>query len=82
MMIAERYRVLRELGQGGVGQAFEVFDERDARTLALKRLVHHEGARGEKQQLLFRNEYSILAQFEHPNVVRVYDFGIDEGLPF
>ena len=91
LMIAQRYRVLRELGRGGVCRTFEVFDERDSRQLALKSLVLDDSShsshsshssRSEKQQVLFRNEYSILAQFEHPNVVRVYDFGIDDGLPF
>jgi hypothetical protein len=82
MVIAQRYRILRELGDGGVGVVFEVFDEREQRHLALKRLLVKEGARNEQLQVLFRHEYSILAQFAHPNVVQVYDFGVDEGVPF
>jgi hypothetical protein len=81
-MIAQRYRILRELGEGGVGVTFEVFDEQEQRRLALKRLVPKAGTRDEERQVLFRHEYSILAQFAHPNVVQVYDFGVDEGVPF
>jgi hypothetical protein len=82
IVIAQRYRILRELGEGGVGVAFEVFDELEQRRLALKRMLPQEGVRNEQQQVLFRHEYSILAQFAHPNVVQVYDFGVDEGVPF
>jgi hypothetical protein len=82
-LVAQRYRVQRELGRGGVGVTFAVFDEREQRALALKRFSPRTEARSsEELSALFRREYSILAQFAHPNVLQVYDFGLDEGVPF
>jgi tRNA A-37 threonylcarbamoyl transferase component Bud32 len=81
--VAQRYRVQHELGRGAVGITFAVFDEREQRQLALKRFSPKgEASSGEELRALFRREYSILAQFAHPTMVRVYDFGLDEGVPF
>jgi hypothetical protein len=82
-LVAQRYHVQRELGRGGVGVTFAVFDEREQRSLALKRFSPRAEARsGEELQALFRREYSILAQFAHPNVPQVYDYALDEGVPY
>lgn len=67
----ERYRVRRLVGQGGMGELFEVWDDRLERTVAVKRLFPHtlERLGGEAYVL---KEARAAAKIEHPNVVRVY----------
>ena len=83
-LIGQRYRRVRSIARGGVGEVLEVWDERDHRKLALKALLPNADVKQrEELEALFRNEYSTLAQFPHPNVVRVFDFGMHDGeLPF
>jgi hypothetical protein len=82
-LIAQRYRVTGLLGSGGVGEVAAVFDEVEHKPRALKRLLslgderHREMLEG-----ALRREYAILAQFAHPNVVEVFDFGVDAGRTF
>ncbi|HEX4352486.1 MAG TPA: serine/threonine-protein kinase, partial [Polyangiales bacterium] len=82
-LLAQRYRIERALGRGGAGQTFAAFDEHEQRLVALKcfRLKAEAGS-GEQLQALFKREYAILAQFDHETMVRVYDFGLDQGVPF
>jgi hypothetical protein len=73
-----RYRILRRLGQGGMGTVYEAHDTQLDRLVALKvpRL-----ALGESEELLvrFNREARIAATFSHPNLCPVYDFGQHEG---
>jgi serine/threonine-protein kinase len=70
-------RVEGILGQGGMGNVYEGFDERLTRRVALK--VLHPDARldGEARTRLIR-EARTLSQLDHPNICRIYDF-IEEG---
>src|SRR6266540_3140610 len=70
-------RVEGILGQGGMGDVYEGFDERLTRRVALK--VLHPDARpdGEARTRLIR-EARTLSQLDHPNICRIHDF-IEEG---
>src|SRR5688572_29712121 len=70
-ILSGRFEVLRSLGRGGMGDVMLVRDGRDGRELALKRLH----LRNEEAAARFRDEFAILARIEHPNIVRVFDFG-------
>jgi len=72
-----RYPVRRYLASGGMSWVFEVEDEVLGVTRALK-LLKPEAAGGEELQR-FANEARIIARFDHPNLLTVYDFGRDEG---
>lgn len=71
-----QYRIVRELGRGGMGAVFEGvredgdFDKRVAIKLTGHNLFSEELIRR------FRNEKQILAQLEHPNIVRLFDGGV------
>ncbi|MFZ5895412.1 MAG: sigma 54-interacting transcriptional regulator [Myxococcota bacterium] len=69
--IAERYRLIRPLGEGGMASVFLAQDERDHAPRVLKQL------RLEEEGLLrsFRSEFALLSRVTHPNLVRVHDFG-------
>ena len=64
-----RYRLLQELGAGGMGVVFEANDPELDRKVAIK-LLH---ARFDKTQLV--REARALARLSHPNVVTIYDVG-------
>lgn len=71
-----RYRVLRKLGQGGMGAVHLVADTLDEdRLLALKTV---RAALFEEQgDQRLRDEFAAMAELRHPNVVEVYDFGAE-----
>ncbi len=68
-ILQERYRVVRQLGQGGMGAVYEAMDERLHRTVALKEtLVEHEELRR-----AFAREARLLANLNHPALPKVID---------
>jgi serine/threonine protein kinase/Flp pilus assembly protein TadD len=75
------YRILRELGSGGMGTVFEAFDERMQRNVALKILSRHH-APSEKVGLRFEQEAWIGGKLDHPNLVKVYERGEWEELSY
>ena len=76
------YRIVRELGRGGMGTVFlaERADDAYRQRVALK--VTHE-VRSPGAVARFKAERQILATLEHPNIARLLDGGTtSEGLPF
>ena len=73
------YRLVREIGRGGMGIVFEA--ERDGRRFALKWLPNAPllGARAVER---VRREAAALARLDHPNVVAIRDSGQDDGAPY
>ncbi|HET6584591.1 MAG TPA: serine/threonine-protein kinase, partial [Nannocystaceae bacterium] len=67
-----RYIVIGRLGEGGVGEVFRAYDPQLDRKVAVKRL-HGTGARA---AALLR-EAKLLARLNHPNIVTVYDVGLE-----
>ena len=78
-----RYRLLRVLGEGGMGQVFEARNENTGRGVAIKTL--HARAVGDAAlEQRFLREAKAGAAVVHPNVVDVLDLDVDAatGLPF
>ena len=76
------YRIVRELGHGGMGTVFlaERADDAYHQVVALK--VAHE-VRSPDVSARFREERQILATLDHPNIARLLDGGTTaDGLPF
>ncbi|RMG14358.1 MAG: serine/threonine-protein kinase PknK [Planctomycetota bacterium] len=69
-LLADRYRVQRKLGEGGMAEVFLVHDPLADRPLALKLLKPDISERD-----YFLQEFRTLARLDHPNIVRVFDFG-------
>ena len=77
-MASERYRRLKPLGQGGAGRVWLAADTlRSGAPVALKELL--DSRLGAEQRL--RAEFAILSALHHPNVVRVYEFGVSGEIP-
>ncbi len=70
------YRILRRLGEGGMGEVFLAAQERPVKRLvALKRIRSHLAS--EQVSERFRAERQALAMLEHPGIARVYEAGTE-----
>ena len=74
----DRYLLLRRLGKGGMGVVYEALHLAMERRVAVKlvRTLYGEDKRATQR---FCMEARALSRLEHPNVVRLYDFGTGEG---
>lgn len=74
-LFQDRYDLVRQIGSGASAQVFEAVDTVNRQTVALK--IFSSG----DQSLLpfFKNEFKILTTLVHPNLVRVFDFGVHEN---
>jgi tRNA A-37 threonylcarbamoyl transferase component Bud32 len=80
--VQERYRLVRRLGEGGMGSVFVAHDERLSREVALK-LINDENLRDVRMRLRFEREAHTLARIQHPNVIALHDSGeLPDGTGF
>ncbi len=76
-LFAERYRLERRLGVGGMATVQLAFDTRLERNVAVKLLAEHL-ADDSSFVSRFKREALAAARLVHPNVVQVFDFGLDD----
>jgi len=81
LVIADRYRLERELAAGGMGSVWVATHLKLASPVAVKfmhpMLVHEERARAR-----FEQEAQAAAQVRGPHIVQMYDSGVQNGVPF
>jgi len=77
-LITDRYRIEDRLGSGGMSSVFRATDTILERTVAVKILAEHLSD-DERFVARFRREALAVAKLVHPNIVQVYDTGIDQG---
>jgi serine/threonine-protein kinase len=77
--LANRYRLEQRLGRGGWSEVWRGYDEVLARAVAIKLSTHPEEV-GTVEN--FQREAQTLAKLEHPNVVAIFDIGVDQGIAF
>jgi eukaryotic-like serine/threonine-protein kinase len=77
-MIAGRYRLERRLGMGGMSTVRLAFDTNLEREVAVKLLAEHL-AEDDNFVSRFRREALAAARLVHPNIVQVFDFGLDDA---
>ena len=78
-VIAGRYDVERELGQGGMGRVFLAQDRKLGRKVAIKVLS---GAHTADALQRFEQEARAAGSLNHPNILSVFDVGADESGPY
>ena len=71
------YRVLRPIGKGGMSEVLEVEDAFSGERFALKWLTRSGRARKR-----FDREYEAMIRLNHPSVVRVYLYGLQDQRPW
>ncbi len=81
VVFAGRYRVVRPLGEGGMGSVFLAHDTQLDREVAIKVLPGDRVASDDSVKR-FRREAMALAKLTHPGIVQAHDVGEHDGRPF
>ena len=76
--LAGRYRLERRLGRGGMGKVYEAVDGALDCRVAVK-LIRDEWVYSRAAALRFEREARVVAGLAHPNIVTVYDYGVEAG---
>ena len=76
-----RYRLDKQIGEGGFARVYLATDLQLGRQVAVKVLSSN---MAENEEFLgrFKQEARSIAGFEHPNILSVYDYGEFEGSPY
>ena len=76
-----RYQVIEDLGKGGMGRVYKIYDEKTREKIALK-LLKPEIAADKEAIERFGNELRFARKISHRNVCRMYDLGEEKGTHF
>jgi serine/threonine protein kinase/beta-lactam-binding protein with PASTA domain len=80
-VIADRYRVIRTLGQGGMATVYLADDRNTGQQVAVK-VMHDELANDPEFVRRLATEARAAASLDHPNIVRVLDYGSYDGVRY
>ena len=72
-----RYKLLSELGRGGMGVVYEAQDPNLKRRVALKILSQPLASAKERER--FMREASLMARLNHQHIVKIFDIGVEQG---
>ncbi len=78
---ADRYQIIEELGEGGMGRVYKVFDTKIKEKVALK-LIKPEIASDRETLERFGNELRLARKVAQRNICKMYDLGEAEGAHF
>lgn len=77
-LFMDRYLIKGEIGRGGFGRVLAAQDQRLERPVAIK-VARRAAAVGSSLAAEFQREARLAAKINHPNVVTVYDSGVDDA---
>lgn len=77
-----QYRLIRLIGQGGMGAVYEGFDEGLHRKVAVKVILREKAAEDPEFIANFQREAQSAARLNSTNIVGIYAFGESEGQPY
>lgn len=80
-MLNKRYRLDKQIGEGGFAQVFLATDLELGRQVAVK-VMEQNWVKDQDLRTRFRNEARAVAALDHPNILLIYDFGVDRGVPY
>ncbi len=78
-LIGGRYRPMKDIGDGGMARIFQVEHASLGKHFALK-VIHKEYWDDAQVQQMFFREAKVASHLEHPSIVQVIDFGVDDKL--
>jgi serine/threonine protein kinase len=78
VILQDRYRIVRQLGKGGMGAVYEAVDQRLDAVVALKETFSVD----DRLRRQFEQEARLLAQLHHPALPRVSDYFTEGGRAF
>ena len=76
-----RYKLLGRIGEGGSGTVFKAKDLEGDRLVAFKSLRPGEGS-GDARTSRFLRGAAVIAELDHPNIVKIFDHGIHLRRPY
>jgi eukaryotic-like serine/threonine-protein kinase len=76
-----RYRIVEQLGAGGMGVVYSATDEKLGRTVAVK-ILPAGVLTSEDARERFRREALALARLNHPHIAALYDVGEQDGVDY
>src|SRR5205814_6449143 len=79
--LGERYRLLEEIGEGGMGRVYRAVQRATGQTVALK-LLHPDVASDAQVVQRFQREAKLTTELSHPHIVKVVEFGELDGRLF
>jgi eukaryotic-like serine/threonine-protein kinase len=80
-IIGKRYRIIRSLGRGGMGEIFLAEDIKLGRKVAVKCISWDSSSAGYARSR-FRDEARAAARLDHPNICKIYEIGEDNEKEF
>ena len=80
-MLSGRYEVLKRVGSGGMADVYMAKDHKLNRNVAVK-VLKSEYVEDEKFLRKFETEAQAVARLSHPNIVNIYDVGMEDGINF
>ncbi|MCO5997776.1 serine/threonine-protein kinase [Actinoallomurus rhizosphaericola] len=84
-LLAQRYRLLTEVGRGGMGTVWHARDEALGRDVAVKEVILPHGFSDEEREIQHKRtfrEARTAARLSHPGVVTVFDVVEEDGRPW
>lgn len=77
----DRYEITEQIGTGGMSDVYKAEDLVDHRTVAVK-ILKDEFSENDDFLRRFRNESKAIAVLSHPNIVKIYDVGLEDEVKF
>jgi serine/threonine-protein kinase len=83
MTLADTYKVVRSVAEGGMGRVYEAQHTRISTKRFAIKVLHHDLKHSLEVRMRFRREAEVAASIDHPGVVNVQDFGYTpDGRPY
>ncbi|HET6447087.1 MAG TPA: serine/threonine-protein kinase, partial [candidate division Zixibacteria bacterium] len=77
-----RYQLLELIGRGAIGDVYRAHDPDLDREVAVKIITRSTSMDSAEVQRRFRREVQLAAYLKHPNIISVYDVGLDQEQPY
>jgi serine/threonine protein kinase/class 3 adenylate cyclase len=80
-VLGEKYLVEMEIAVGGMGTVWVATDLQLGRRVAVK-LMRSDTLESDSAHERFLSEARLIAQIQHPNVIQIFDYGVQDGAPY
>src|SRR5438128_401008 len=81
-LLADRYKIIRRIGGGGMGSVYQAEDRNLAsRLVAVKEMIEMFADESARSKAIedFKRESELLAKLEHPSIPTIYDYFFDQA---
>lgn len=85
MVLNKRYKLVKVIGQGGMGVVFRAQEFNSSQPVAIKVLMPKKPVNSDSYNKLlrrFKREIKIISRFQHPNIMPIYNYGEQNGLVY